>query len=390
MELAAQQSRLKELELRLLLQAERDDIGADSGAVSAPAWLAHATRTTIAGRHRDLHLATALDGQFGATREAFAAGIIDVEKAGIITAAVESLTAEYDDLPAGTEERAEAHLIDQAQRFDAPTLRRLAKRLFEVVCPEAADAAEGRTLEQEEARARTLAHFSVHDNGDGTSDGRFRLPTLHAQLLKKALEALTSPRRIGEGRLDPQTGRKLPHSTLLGQGLMDLLENHLSDLPSVNGSPFTLVVTIGIDALMSGLGPAALDTGTADLGRGGEAAGLQGRDHPDGPRRRLGATGPRPKTTTLQPLPENRDQPPLPRLRRRQLRQTTRLDGVPPRTALAPNRQDRREQRDLPVPAAPPPGRPPRHLRHATTAQRQSPLLPAHVRGSPDDLRARP
>ena len=156
-ELATQQSRLKELELQLLLQGERDDIGADSGAVSAPAWLAHATRTTTSSRHRDLHLAARLDGQFGATREAFAAGIIDVEKAGIITAAVESLTAEYDDLPAGTEERAEAHLIDQAQRFDAPTLRRLAKRLFEVVCPEAADAAEGRTLEQEEARARTLA-----------------------------------------------------------------------------------------------------------------------------------------------------------------------------------------------------------------------------------------
>jgi hypothetical protein len=29
----------------------------------------------------------------------------------------------------------------------------------------------------------------------------------------------------------------------------------------VNGSPFTLVVTIGIDALMSGIGVAALDTG---------------------------------------------------------------------------------------------------------------------------------
>ena len=42
---------------------------------------------------------------------------------------------------------------------------------------------------------------------------------------------------------------------------MELLENHLSALPSLNGSPFTLVVTIGIDALMSGLGVAALDTG---------------------------------------------------------------------------------------------------------------------------------
>ena len=266
-ELRRQRNRLQELELRVLVQADRDDVGADSGAVSTPAWLAHATRTSTAGCHRDLHLAAKLDSRFGRTRAALAAGVIDVEKAGIVTDAVERLTAEYDDLPPGTEVRAEAHLLEQAQVFDAPTLRKLGKRLFEVVCPEAADAAEGERLEREEARARALAHLSVHDNGDGTSDGRFRLPTLHAQLLKKALEALTSPRRIGEGRLDPETGKKLPHATLLGHGLMELLENHLSALPSLNGSPFTLVVTIGIDALMSGLGVAGPGHRAPDLRR---------------------------------------------------------------------------------------------------------------------------
>ena len=260
-ELDRQHSRLRELELRLVLQGERDGIGEASGAVSAAAWLAHATRTTTAGRHRDLHLAAKLDERFAATRSALAAGEIDVEKAGIVTAAVESLTEEYDELPPGIDVRAEAQLLDQARAFDAPTLRKLGKRLVEVVCPQAADAAEGRALEREEARARELAHFSVRDHGDGTSEGRFRLPTLHAQLLTKALEALTSPRRIGEGRIDPCTGAKLPHGTLLGQGLMELVENHLSELPSVNGSPFTLVVTIGLDALMTGLGAAALDTG---------------------------------------------------------------------------------------------------------------------------------
>lgn len=259
--LARAQSRLKELELRVLLQADRDGIGAESGAVSAPAWFAHATQTTTTGRHRDLHLAARLDARFTATRDVLAAGVIDVEKASIITAAVESLSTEHDDLPPGTQQRAEAHLIEHAQTFDAPTLRRLAKRLVEVVCPDAADAAEGRQLAKEEAAARAHAFFSVHDTGDGTSQGRFRLPTLHAHLLRKALEALTSPRRLGEARVDPRTGTRLPHATVLGHGLMDLVENHLCDLPSVNGSPFTLVVTLGIDALMTGLGVAALDTG---------------------------------------------------------------------------------------------------------------------------------
>lgn len=41
----------------MLVQADRDDVGADSGAVSAPAWLAHATRTSTASGHRDRHLA---------------------------------------------------------------------------------------------------------------------------------------------------------------------------------------------------------------------------------------------------------------------------------------------------------------------------------------------
>jgi hypothetical protein len=260
-ELHRQQNRMRELELRVLVQADRDDVGAASGAVSTPAWLAHATRTSTAGRYRDLHLATRLDTGSEQTRTALAAGVIDAEKAFIVTDAVERLIGEYDDLPAGTEVRAEAHLLEQAQAFDAPTLRKLGKRLFEVVCPEAADAEEGKRLEEEEARAQALAHLAVHDNGDGTSDGRFRLPTLHADLLRKALEALTSPRRIGEGRMDPGTGKKLPHATVLGHGLMELLENHLSAMPSLNGSPFTLVVTIGIEALKAGLGVAVLDTG---------------------------------------------------------------------------------------------------------------------------------
>ena len=45
-------------------------------------------------------------------------------------------------------------MLDLAREFDAPTLRKLGKRLFEVVCPEAADEAEGRKLEKEEAKAR--------------------------------------------------------------------------------------------------------------------------------------------------------------------------------------------------------------------------------------------
>jgi hypothetical protein len=254
-------SRLAELQLRVLVAADRNQVGADSGATSTPAWLAHETKTTRQGAFRDLHLGQALDERFEATRRALAAGLIDPEKASVIVHAVDTLTDEHDDLPPGTHQRAEKHMVELAQEFNATDLRRCGKRLFEVVCPEVAEQVEGEKLAQEEARARRLAYLTLRDNGDGTSEGRFRIPTLQAAVLKKALDALTSPRRIGEGRLDPATGKKLAASTLLGHGFMDLLENHLDlvTMPTVNGSPFTLVVSIGLDALRSGLGVATLE-----------------------------------------------------------------------------------------------------------------------------------
>ena len=89
-------------------------------------------------------------------------------------------------------------------------MRKLGKRLFEVVCPEAADAAEGRKLEKDEAKARALAHFSVRDHGDGTSQGSFKLPTLHADLLKKALEALTIAAADRRGPAGPGDREEAP------------------------------------------------------------------------------------------------------------------------------------------------------------------------------------
>jgi hypothetical protein len=256
-------SRLKELDLRVLSAAEHNQIGADSGATSTAAWLANATRQTRPRCSAAVSLATELDGDFEATRLALGQGAVNPDQAHVIVKSVQELTDEHDELPDSIRERAEAHLLELAARFDAAALRKLGKRLYEVVCPEAADKAEGDRLAKEEERARRKALLTMHNNGDGTVEGRFRLPVLHAELLKKALEALTSPRRLGDGRMDPRTGKKLPYSTLLGHGFMELLEHHLNpaNLPSQGGSPFTLVITMGIDALMSGVGVATLDGG---------------------------------------------------------------------------------------------------------------------------------
>lgn len=262
-ELRRQRARLEELELRVLVAADRNDVGGEVGATSTAAWLADATGSSRIACFRDVHLAHALDEEFEATRAELAAGRIDVPRASVVVSSVRALTHEHDDLPDGTRAAAEAHLLEQAGRFDVVRLRRLGKRLYEVVCPEAADAAEGRRLETEEEYARRLAYVTVRDNGDGTVDGRFRLPTLHADLLRAALDSLTSPRRLGDGRVDPTTGVRLSASSLRGRGLMELLEHHLdpTSLPGQGGSPFTVVVTVGLEALQTGLGVAAADTG---------------------------------------------------------------------------------------------------------------------------------
>ena len=204
-ELHRQRNRLRELELRVLVQADRDDVGADSGAVSTPAWLAHATSTSTAApsprpapRRQARRPVRRDPGRPRGRRDRRGEGRHRHRRGGAADRRARRPAARH-------RRRGRRRTCSSTPRPSTPpTLRRLGKRLFEVVCPEAADAVEGSTLEREEARARALAHLSVHDNGDGTSDGRFRLPTLHADLLRKALEALTSPRRIGEGAPRPR------------------------------------------------------------------------------------------------------------------------------------------------------------------------------------------
>jgi hypothetical protein len=77
----------------MLGQADRDQVGADTGATSTPAWFAHETKTGRAARFADLHLAEDLADGFEATRQALAAGGIDSEKARILISAVKTLTA---------------------------------------------------------------------------------------------------------------------------------------------------------------------------------------------------------------------------------------------------------------------------------------------------------
>ena len=252
------QARLDELRLRVLAAADISKVGADTAAASTGAWLADATRLTPRTANAEVNLARALDGRYAATGTALAAGRLLTEQARVIIDCLDDLS---DQIPAAEKARAEAHLIDQAELFDAKELRLLARKLFETLDPDEAERREGEKLQRQEEEARRKCYLKLHPNGDGTYSGRFKLPTLHAELLNKALLGLTAAHRLGDARLDAD-GKPFPGHRLLGQGFCELIEHFPTDgLPNVRKNAVRLIITMELDKLLSGLGAATLDTG---------------------------------------------------------------------------------------------------------------------------------
>jgi hypothetical protein len=341
-------TRLQALQLQVWIQAERDGAGTDAGATSTAAWYAHRTRTTRTTARCLQRFGQAVDEEFTATGEALQKGAVNLDQARVIVDSVRRLTTEHDDLPADARAVAEAHVLDLAAQFDADALRALGKHLFDVVCPEAAEAAEAKRLEAEEEQSRRRAWFTIRDRGDGTHEGRFVLPDLQAHILKAALETLLAPRNnskraaradagddaqatgsesraqaadrrddeaagsddptttadgscadaastAGAGRppipfRDPDTGDRMPYQAMLGHAFMEFLERlDPTTLPSHAGGPFTIVVTLDYDTLIAQLGTATLHTGDPH-GRDPDLNGPPGMRITAGQARRLACT----------------------------------------------------------------------------------------------------
>lgn len=273
-ELSRAQSRIAELRLRVLVAADRNDVGAGAGATSTAAWLAAQTRQLRAGAFADVRFGVRLDEpSFAPTREALAAGRVNVDQARVIVSVIDDLPSEGPDAVSEFDRaRAQRHLIELAGEHDAKLLRRFGKRLFEVIAPGEADKREGDALDDEERRARQRTRFSLRDNGDGTWSGSFKIPTVPAMMLKKALDALTSPRRIAGGQapfapggledLRDADGKLISYARRLGLGFCELIEHLPVDkFPRAGGLAASLLVRLDFETLLSGLGAATLDTG---------------------------------------------------------------------------------------------------------------------------------
>ena len=272
-ELSALESQVAAWRLALAAEADVRRVAEETADTDTTAWLMRLTadpREVAAG---GIWLARRLQETYPATREAFAAGLLRIEQVRVIVKAAERA-------PAGvTGEQlaaAEAELVAKAtgagsrsgRPMNAKRLRQAARRMFETVSAELADRHESDQLNAEADRAEAETWCTLYDNGDGTFAGRFVIPELHGTLLKAALDRLTAPRHHttgpdgAEGRLvtDPTLISAPNWSERLGMALVELIE-HLPTGGFGAGNTAGVLVTIGYDTLVSGIGAAGLDTG---------------------------------------------------------------------------------------------------------------------------------
>jgi hypothetical protein len=134
-----------------------------------------------------------------------------------------------------------------------------------LIDPDTFEDEERKRLEDELARAHSETSLWLHSRRDGTVDLTARLPLAAGIRLKTYLEAYTSPRQHDPGFVfrDPATGAKLSHDRMMGEAFCSLLEAiDPAALPLHGGTPTQVVVTIGLDNLVSGLGVGVLADGT--------------------------------------------------------------------------------------------------------------------------------
>ena len=240
--LAAQ---VEELRGRVLVAA--DDVAAADGARDPAAWLAHHARLDGVEARASLRLARAAARWAGVAR-ALRDGELNRAQAEVISGALDSLPSEVDDQ---IRHLAEERLVSESARFGPRALRVLGRRVLDVVSPQVGEEHERRLLEREEARAARTTYLTTRCNADGTTDLRVRVSDSLAQRLLTYLEAFTSPRAAGADRR--------PYPERLGTAFGAFLETvDPRRLPLHGGDATTVLVTVDLETLRTGLGTAAV------------------------------------------------------------------------------------------------------------------------------------
>ncbi len=268
--LAQLQAQVAALRLGLLAEADRRRVADQTADTGTDAWAATLTGDTREVIRGGLLIAQDLNDHFHYTRDAFAAGQLNLAQVRVIVRAARQAPPEA---TASQLTQAEQWLVDQAtgagtrsgRGIDAKRLRQTARRMFARIDLDLAHRHEAILLGRESRTAEALTYLQVDFTGDGRATGRFDIPELHGHLLAQWLGRRTAPRRLsrdpsGETVVDPTVGNRNVYE-LRGQAFCELLEHLPTDGYAANG--VTMLITMELDRLRDGLGAARLDTGVA-------------------------------------------------------------------------------------------------------------------------------
>lgn len=212
------------------------------------------------GGDRTVHNAKAMTSA-RKTEKALAAGELAETQASVIAGAMASLGG---DVTPEQREACEEALIDDAKKLPIKDLRQRALRATDAFKSkdEAARDEDG-ALAARERRARQRTEMWMHDDEDGTSRFGGRIPSMHADLLKQALDAYAAPRRRHLSAEQERDQEQLTYGQRMGRAFCSLIEHlPLDHIPRSGGTPATVTVHIDLDDLKKKVGAATLSTGT--------------------------------------------------------------------------------------------------------------------------------
>jgi hypothetical protein len=257
LELATVSAQLDALRLRLM--AASGDVAERDAARDVASWLAHRTRADRREARAAQRLARSRAHCWHLLADGLTTGAVLTAQAVVIARALDDLP---DDLDPDLVAKAEAHLVAEAANFGPHELRVLGHRILSVVAPEVGEEQDRRRLEAEEREARRTTTLTSRSNGDGTTTIRIKLPDAAAGRLLTYLHAYANPRRVDGA---PTTGGDpAPFPVRLGHAFCSLLELlDPTQLPDHGGQATTVLVTLDLETLLTGVGSTTTNAGGA-------------------------------------------------------------------------------------------------------------------------------
>jgi len=237
-ELERLSSRLYAAKLRSTREVEVRGSAIKAGATSTRAWLINRVRLHPGEASRELLLAARVADHLPVTAAALAAGEITPAAAAVIADTDQALARLATAAQRG---EAEETLAGHARTLPVRGLSNVALHLTNLLDPD-----HGDRLVKDEEEQIARREFWLRPNPDGSSRPGGYLDKEATAFLRAALDPLAKPRPAADGVPDPRTAAQRT-----GDALLELVELALrsGDLPTQNGQPVQLVVTIDYDNL---------------------------------------------------------------------------------------------------------------------------------------------